>query len=131
MYTKEIEQQPDPLGHFIPKWSNQIIQANNEFGDGHNGEKMSWIVNNTDGKLDYGDNNSCLVGEAHYFKKVEYQTEMGESSSCRECNSLCGSPASNALDSKKNLKRFKQKLYNHLRDKHPKLFAKWEKRRGK
>ena len=122
----------DPLKHFIPRWTFGIIQAIKEYGDDdYKDKKMQFIREQSNYKLEYADGQFCLVGEGQLFRS-SYESEQDIlDAECETCSNLSGTPASHAVDSKEDLFNFKEELYTHFKDEHPKLYKTWENRKEK
>ena len=121
----------DPLKHFIPRWTFGIIQAIKEYGDGNRNTKLTFIREQSGDKIDYQDNQFCLVGEGQLFR-TSYESEQNIiDGDCNECSNLSHGPAAQAIESKRDLFSFKKELYTHFKDEHPKLYRVWENRKEK
>ena len=138
--TKEIFRD-DPQPHFIPRWTKAV---EDEFGKlkqyqrKKNEETRANIMvhkihdstAHDEHILDFADYGECLVGEANFFKdRYEDWNKTKEARRCDRCSTLAGHQALIATSSVINLYRFKNTLYEHFEEKHPRLFKRWELRR--
>jgi len=132
----------DPLPHFMTKWTRNVLKQLEdpkiqELKTRTLGQKKSVaqkITQNIEQKtlynkvpLVYSDHGSCLVGEANMFSDDYNESDYDKR--CDRCSTLSGQQAFIATASKTNLFSFKNNLYKHFEEDHPKLYKEWEAKR--
>lgn len=111
----------DKYPEFLPEWTHALehIHKAKYFGlkKSKKGSSEVMDVAKDDFNLDWLSGTCCLTGEAFFHKYAP--------TGCYTCSELTYNGAQQALKSLNNLYNYKIRLAEHLKEKHPSVWAEW------